>query len=167
MPSSAGLVDSDVFAEAVSQVAVAAGRDDARGCGAALPPPQADAVRGPEIARARRGEMKRGGGAEDVGLEIEADALRDVIDAADPPGVRHSRQPLIAQPSGPQAFLVPPADGALEVGAPRLGIGIEVHGLERDLDFDAPVRTEELHPLIRNELRRAAGLEPVVLDAQP
>jgi DNA polymerase-3 subunit beta len=28
MPSSAGLVDSDVFAEAVSQVAVAAGRDD-------------------------------------------------------------------------------------------------------------------------------------------
>ena len=28
MPSSAGLVDSDVFAEAVGQVAVAAGRDD-------------------------------------------------------------------------------------------------------------------------------------------
>src|SRR6185436_9802956 len=53
-------------------------------------------------------------------------------------GIGHPSQPLIAHPSHPDAVFVLATDGALEVHAPGVAVGIEVDGAERNLDLDRP-----------------------------
>ena len=52
--------------------------------------------------------------------------------------VNGSAEPLVATPPAPENVLVSASDGALEVDAPRVRLGVEVQRPERDPDFSRP-----------------------------
>ena len=75
---------------------------------------------------------------EAVGLDVEAEPLRDVADAGDVPGVGHAPQALVARPPHPDRVFVLAPHRALEVHAPGVAVGVEVQRAERDFDFERP-----------------------------
>jgi len=81
-----------------------------------------------------------------VRLQVEAEALGDVLDARHAARVGHARQALVAQPSRPQALFVLALHRTLEVGAPDGGPRVEVQCLEGHFDFRGPSAARAPYP---------------------
>ena len=61
-----------------------------------------------------------------VGLQVEAESLREIAQPLDAPGVDDAGEPLIERVARPEALFILATDRAPEVDAPAVRVGIEV-----------------------------------------
>ncbi len=96
----------------------------------------------PDIAVGSRGRSaggrRRRQAAYGVGLQVEAQSLRDILQSVYAPGIDDAGEPLIERVTGPEALFIRATDRASKVDAPARQIRVEVQRSERDLDFGAP-----------------------------
>ncbi len=85
------------------------------------------------------------GGYEPVRLDVDAESLADVADSGDVAGIRHALQALVARPAHPDARFVLALNRPFEVHPPRIALGVEVDGAERELDLDRPADLTAVH----------------------